>query len=139
MPEAACDKFHIALSRCTVTGGLGMRVVAQIVVGIVGMTLAAGAASGQDKAQVDRGMQVYTAQKCNVCHSIAGKGNKKGPLDSVGTKLTADEIREWIVNAPEMAKKAKAPARKPPMKSYPKLPKEDVDGLVGYLQTSKQA
>jgi hypothetical protein len=41
------------------------------------------------------------------------------------------------VNAPEMAKKAKE-ARKPPMKSYPKLPKEDVDALVAYLQTLKQ-
>jgi mono/diheme cytochrome c family protein len=97
--------------------------------------LIAGTAFGQDAAQ--RGMQVYAAQKCSICHSIADKGNKKGPLDSVGSKLKADEIREWIVNAPEMATKAKA-ARKPPMKAYPGLPKEDLDGLVAYLQTLKQ-
>jgi mono/diheme cytochrome c family protein len=113
-----------------------MRVVGRVAVGIA---LMSGSAFAQDKAQVDRGMQVYTAQKCSVCHSIAGKGNKKGALDSVGAQLTADEIREWIVNAPEIAKKSKKPPRKPPMKSYPKLSKEDVDGLVAYMQTLKQA
>jgi uncharacterized protein (TIGR01732 family) len=35
-----------------------------------------------------------------VCHSIAGAGNKKGPLDKVGTKLSADDIRAWITDAP---------------------------------------
>ena len=40
------------------------------------------------RRKVDRGMQVYAAQKCSVCHSIAGKGNKKGALDDVGSKLT---------------------------------------------------
>jgi mono/diheme cytochrome c family protein len=114
-----------------------MRVVARLVSGVV-MTLAAGTASAQDKAQVDRGMQVYTAQKCSVCHAIADKGNKKGALDSVGTKLTADEIRAWIVDAPGMAKKSKA-ARKPPMKAYPNLPKEDLDALVAYMQSLKKA
>ena len=32
-------------------------------------------------------MKVYEQQKCSVCHSIEGKGNKKGPLDGVGSKL----------------------------------------------------
>ena len=58
-------------------------------------------------------------------------------LDDVGTKLSAEEIRQWIVNAPEMSKKTKA-TRKPPMKSYAHLAKEDVDALVGYLQTLKK-
>jgi hypothetical protein len=41
---------------------------------------------------------VYAAQKCAICHSIAGVGSKKFPLAGVGTKLTADQIREWIVD-----------------------------------------
>jgi hypothetical protein len=68
--------------------------------------------------------------------ATAGKGNAKGVLDGVGTRRTAAEIREWIVNAPAMAAKTKA-ERKPPMKAYPQLPAEDVDGLVAYLQTLK--
>jgi mono/diheme cytochrome c family protein len=98
--------------------------------------LVAASAFGQDAAK--RGMEVYAAQKCSICHSIADKGNKKGPLDDVGTKLKADEIREWIVNAPEMVAKTKA-VRKPPMKAYPNLSKEDLDGLVAYMLTLKKS
>jgi mono/diheme cytochrome c family protein len=79
-------------------------------------------------AQADKGAAVYTAQKCGICHSIAGKGNAKGPL--------ADEIREWIVDAPGMTAKTKAP-RKPFMKSY-SLPKDDLDALVAYLASLKK-
>jgi mono/diheme cytochrome c family protein len=100
--------------------------------------LAAGEVQAQDKAKVDHGMKVYAAQKCSVCHSIAGVGAKKGPLDGVAAKLSESEIREWIVNAPAMTKKTNA-TRKPPMKDYSKLPKEDVDGLVAYLMTLKKA
>lgn len=84
-----------------------------------------------------RGEQVFAAQKCGICHAVAGKGNKAGALDGVGSKLSADEIRSWIVNPAEMAKKSPS-TRKPPMKSFASLPKEDVDGLVAYLLTLKK-
>jgi len=82
------------------------------------------------------GQKVYTSQKCNLCHSVAGVGNKKGALDGVGAKVSADEIRAWITDAPAMAAKAKAD-RKPAMKAYA-LPKEDLDALVVYLQSLKK-
>ena len=82
------------------------------------------------------GEKVYAEQKCAVCHSLAGKGNAKGPLDEVGSKLTADDIRAWITDAKGMTAKTKA-ARKPEMKVYT-LPKEDVDGLVAYLSAMKK-
>ena len=81
----------------------------------------------------DAGKKVYADQKCSVCHSIAGVGNKKGPLDKVGTKLSAADTRSWITDAPAMAAKAKAD-RKPPMKAY-KLADADLDALVAYLQS----
>ena len=93
--------------------------------------------AGQGQGQVERGQKLFVEQKCSVCHSIAGKGNPKGALDEIGAKLKSDEIREWIVNAPEMAKKIKA-ERKPPMRGYASLSKEDVDGLVAYLSTLKK-
>jgi mono/diheme cytochrome c family protein len=93
--------------------------------------------SAQDKAAVEHGMKVYAAQKCSTCHSIEGKGKKTGPLDGVASKLSEAEIREWIVNAPEMTKKTKS-TKKPVMKNYAKLPKEDVDGLVAYMMTLKK-
>ena len=93
------------------------------------------AAAGQDAAQVKKGEEVYTAQKCSMCHSIAGKGNKVNPLDGVGKKLTADEIRQWIVTPTEMTAKTKS-TKKPPMPAkYGKLPKEEIDALVAYMQS----
>ena len=85
---------------------------------------------------VDVGQKVYTAQKCGVCHSVAGVGNKKGPLEDAAAKLSADDIRQWITDAPAMAAKTNA-ARKPPMKSYT-LPKEELDGLVAYVKSLKK-
>lgn len=114
-----------------------MRHIVTIVFGVAVWLMTTGVASAQDKAQIERGMKVYAEQKCMVCHSIAGKGNAKGALDNVGAKLKADEIREWIVNAAEMTKKTKA-ERKPPMKAFANLPKEDVDALVAYLQSLKK-
>jgi mono/diheme cytochrome c family protein len=87
--------------------------------------------------QVEKGAAVYAAQKCSICHSIDGKGQAKGPLDGVGSKLSVDEIREWIVNPAEMTKKTNA-TRKPLMRAYPKLPKEDLDALVAYMASLKK-
>ena len=85
-------------------------------------------------AQGHPGAKVYAGQKCSICHSIAGVGNKKLPLDGVGATLTEDQIREWIVTPAEAAKKAKSIA-KPPMKAYAALPKPDLDALVGYMKS----
>ena len=102
-------------------------------VGVLLLIGVASVASAQDKA---KGEAVYTAQKCSLCHSIAGKGNPKGALDDVGSKLKAEDIRAWIVDAKAMTAKTGA-TRKPDMKAY-SLPKEDVDNLVAYLQTLKK-
>lgn len=101
----------------------------------IGLLLWAGAAFAQGNAA--QGKQLFADNKCGVCHSIDGTGNKKGPLDDVGAKMSAADIREWITSAPEMAAKAKAD-RKPPMKAYSDLSKADVDDLVAYLQTLKK-
>jgi mono/diheme cytochrome c family protein len=92
----------------------------------------------QDPAAVGRGEQVYIAQKCSICHMVAGKGNKNGPLDSVGSRLSADDIRQWVTNAPVMAAKVKA-ERKPAMKVFANIAAGDLDDLVAYLQSLKKA
>ena len=95
------------------------------------------AAAGQDEAQIKRGQEVYTAQKCSLCHQIAGKGNKASPLDGVGKKLSAAEIREWIVDPVAKAATVKS-TKKPPMQNkYGKLPPADIDALVAYMQSLK--
>jgi mono/diheme cytochrome c family protein len=91
-------------------------------------------AAAQDAA---KGAAVYTAQKCQICHSVAGKGGKANPLDGVGGKLSADEIHQWITHPTEMTAKAKS-TKKPPMPNkYASLPAADVDALVAYLSSLK--
>jgi mono/diheme cytochrome c family protein len=106
-----------------------------IVLGLGIFVIASAAVSAQD-ATIAKGQQVYADQKCGLCHSIADKGNKKGPLDGVGSKLSAADIRMWMTDAKAMTEKTKAP-RKPEMKSY-NLPKADLDALVAYMQSLKK-
>jgi mono/diheme cytochrome c family protein len=104
---------------------------------VAGIMAAPIAASGQDAAQIKKGEQVYAAQKCSMCHSIAGKGNKQNPLDGVGAKLSADDIKQWITHPTEAAAKAKS-TKKPPMPAkYGKLSAEDLDALVAYMASLK--
>ena len=104
----------------------------------IGVALALpAAAAGQDPKLIKRGEELYAAQKCQTCHSIAGKGKKQNPLDGVGKKLTVDDIRQWIVDPVAMAKKAGS-KKKPPMQNkYGKLPAEDIDALVAYMVSLK--
>ena len=92
------------------------------------------AAAGQDAA---KGEQVYAAQKCQVCHSIAGKGSKTNPLDGVGSKLSASDIRQWITMPAQMTAQTKS-TKKPPMPAkWSSLPAAELDALVAYMQSLK--
>ena len=108
-----------------------------------GLTLALGAlflaahattVTAQDAKQ---GEKVSVAQKCSMCHSIAGKGNAKGPLDDVGSRLSEEEIRQWLINPRAMEQKVKA-TRKPVMPAYTKLSEEDLKSLVSYMASLKK-
>ena len=112
-----------------------MRMKRLMWIAIAAVVLAPTAAFAQD-AKVEKGTQVYAAQKCSLCHSIAGKGNAKGSLDGVGSKLSAAEIKQWLVDPVAMAAKTKS-ERKPVMKAKA-MPAEDIDALVAYLTTLKK-
>jgi len=106
---------------------------------MVGLALAASLSLPNPAASQDvkKGASVYAAQKCNGCHSIAGKGNKMNPLDGVGAKLSADDIRQWIVDPTAMAAKANS-QKKPPMPAkYKTLKPAELDDLVAYMQSLK--
>jgi mono/diheme cytochrome c family protein len=91
-------------------------------------------ASAQD---AKKGEEVYTAQKCSTCHSIAGKGGKASALDGIGAKMSAADIKEWIVD-PAGATKKHNSTKKPPMPNrYAKLPAGDIDSLVAYMASLK--
>lgn len=94
-------------------------------------------AAAQDAAAIKKGQDVYAAQKCSICHSIAGQGSKTNPLDGVGKKLSAADTKQWIVDPVGMTKKSGS-TKKPPMPArWAKLPAADLDALVAYMQSLK--
>ena len=108
----------------------------RIIAGAVGIGFVCAATtllSAQDK--VEQGSALFTSQKCVLCHSIGAKGNKKGPLDEVGNKLKAEDIRAWLTTPDAMREKTKA-TRTPLMKD-PKLAADQVEALVAFLLTQK--
>ena len=103
---------------------------------VVTICLGIPAAAAAQDAKVTKGAEVYAAQKCALCHSVGDKGNKKGPLDGVGSKLSAADIRQWMTDAKAMTAKTNA-TRKPDMKAYA-LPNDDLDALVAYMVSLKK-
>jgi mono/diheme cytochrome c family protein len=96
------------------------------------------AASAQDAKTVEAGKKVYEAQKCSACHMIAGKGNKMFPLDGVGAKLSAGDMKKWFTHTAEMeAALPKKPAIKMSSKKYDMKP-ADLDALVAYMMSLKK-
>ena len=103
-------------------------------VAAVAMLAPSPASAGQD---AKRGQEVYAAQKCQGCHNIAGKGFKNNTLDGVGAKLSAADLKEWIVNPDAMQAKQTGPKPVMKMKSFKTLPAADVDALVAYMGSLK--
>jgi mono/diheme cytochrome c family protein len=103
----------------------------------IAVALVAGVPQVAGAQDAKHGEQVYAAQKCQGCHNIGGKGYKANTLDGVGKKLSADDIRAWIVTPKAMATKTQSKAKPPMPDRYAKLPAADVDGLVAYMQSLK--
>jgi mono/diheme cytochrome c family protein len=101
------------------------------------MSAVSAASPASAQTPVERGMKVFAEQKCSMCHSVDGKGNPKGAMEERVSKLSNDEIHEWLVDPAAMREKAGAD-RKPAMKSYSTLPKSDLDALVAYLASLKK-
>ena len=82
-------------------------------------------------AQVERGWAVYQAENCSTCHSIAGQGSPRYPLDGVGDRLAPAELRLWVVDPEQM----RPGVRK---RAYDHLSDEDVTALVALLEILRE-
>ncbi len=75
---------------------------------------------------VRMGWGVYNQERCSACHSIAGQGSPRYPLDGVGDRLGPDELRLWVVAPQEI----QPGVRKRP---YDHLSDDDLEALVHFL------
>ncbi len=97
------------------------------------LALAIPAVSFGDDAKAAKGKEIYGLRKCKMCHSIAGEGNKKTPLDGVGSKHDEATLRKWIVSPKEM----KPDIKKPDFSKT--ITGDDLDALVAYLASLKKS
>jgi mono/diheme cytochrome c family protein len=75
---------------------------------------------------VAMGRRLYDREGCAACHSIARVGSPRSPLDGVGSRRTAEELRLWIVDPQAMRPGIRKPA-------YDDLPEEEVEALVAFM------
>ena len=83
---------------------------------------------------IERGRQIYEQQGCGFCHSIAGQGNPRNPLDGVGNKRNASELRNFIIGSDTLEGLLPTGIRKMKQK-YKELSADDLDALVVYMQS----
>ena len=72
------------------------------------------------------GKQLFESYGCSSCHSVAGSGNTSSPLDGIGNKKTAEELKSLIASPP-------SGSAMPSMR----IPDKDLNNLVAYLRTLK--
>lgn len=91
-----------------------------------------GGEEGIDPAQIEQGRDVYAAQGCAGCHSIAGEGSPRSPLDGVGSQLDRSQLREWIIGGDSIAEDL-SPRALRVKRGYRDLEPEQLDALVEYM------
>ena len=93
-------------------------------------------AAAQDAAQSRRARRSTPRRSARSATPSPVRAARANPLDGVGAKLSADDIRRGS-RPDEAAAKAKS-TKKPPMPArYGKLPAADLDALVAYMQSLK--
>jgi mono/diheme cytochrome c family protein len=97
---------------------------------------AAAGLSAQDAKKAAAGKSLYDKNGCAKCHQIAGKGSKMSPLDGVGSKLSAAEIKQWLTDPAAMT--AKLPKKPAATMKKVDLPDADLDNLVHYMLSLKK-
>lgn len=86
-------------------------------------------ASSPASDSASSGHQFYTAQSCDTCHSIAGKGGDIGPaLNGVGAKLSRAQITQIV-------KDGKANTTMPPLPSG--TTDQQLNEIVDFLTSLK--
>jgi mono/diheme cytochrome c family protein len=90
------------------------------------------ASAPDDAARVEAGRAVYASLDCLGCHSIAGEGSPRSPLDGVGSRLDQAEIRAWTLGEDAVAEEL-SPRALRAKRGYRELDGDDIAALVAYL------
>jgi len=82
------------------------------------------------------GRESFKSLGCSTCHSIASAGNPRHPLDDVGSRWNAEQLRAWITGSGFAAERlpASVVGRK---QRYTSIPPEQMDTLIAFLSGLK--
>lgn len=89
---------------------------------------------GGAPAALARGRAVLEAQGCLRCHSVAGQGSPRLPLDGVGARRDRAALEAWTLALPTVADQLPARARNS-KEDYRALPRQEIDELLDYLES----
>ncbi len=130
--HAQCTLCHTMYPQLNATGykfrQLGYRLPSEVAQRLKLQPTASHARPGAEQltGAAAKGMDVYQANNCSVCHTIGAVGGQVGPaLDDVASKRSAQWLREFLLNP---AKVVPGSAMSPL-----KATSEELDGLVAYL------
>jgi len=86
------------------------------------------------RAQIDRGRAVYQSLGCARCHSIAGTGSRRAPLDGVGARLSREELLAWAFGLDSVSDSL-SPATLRQKVTFRRIDPDDAAALSAYLST----
>jgi mono/diheme cytochrome c family protein len=91
--------------------------------------------SADSGRKIDAGRKIYDSEGCAKCHMVGGQGNRMFPLDNVGARLSAEEIRRWLTNTAQMEDALpRSPAIKMSTRKYD-FSDADLDAIVAFLKS----
>lgn len=87
-------------------------------------------------AKKSPGATVYHDQRCSACHALAGTGNPRYPLDGVGNRRDAGELRDWIVGTGTAAASLPGPVLRR-KERYREMPPDEMAALIEFLAAQR--
>ena len=93
-------------------------------------------ADQQTTASHAEGIKVFQEQKCSLCHSIAGVGSPRSPLDGIGDRRPASELRDWITGSGS-ASNGLAPSIIKRKQRFHEISTNEMEALILYLSSLK--
>jgi len=90
--------------------------------------------SPPDPTLVARGRDVYDGQACARCHALEGGGNPRSPLDGVGARRSASDLRAWVTGSgPAREELTRSTLRT--KRGFAELPEAQIEALVAFLSS----
>lgn len=85
---------------------------------------------------VQAGREIYDRRGCALCHSIAGEGNPRYPLDGVGARRERAVLRGWILGL-EAPADSLPPSALRVKRGYQDLPAGEIEALLDFVSSLK--